>query len=211
VNQNGECRLGQDTIAARLGVTRQAVNKHLAQLEGWGYLTSLTPKNGVTKRYIIATEEFETRRADEYRVKVRREKKAAERRSSSGKVQPSEVAGSEVEHLQSVEVVGVQPVEVSPGATSGGCTPCNSHKLHKETSSETSVREFQERGAGAALPNGRDRAAPPEDMKPGGRFVHDKFGLGTIAAINDNKLTVDFDQAGRKMVLDSFVRDGAAA
>jgi DNA helicase-2/ATP-dependent DNA helicase PcrA len=39
----------------------------------------------------------------------------------------------------------------------------------------------------------------------GGRVLHSKFGPGTVAAIDGNKLTVDFDKAGRKMVLDSFV------
>jgi DNA helicase-2/ATP-dependent DNA helicase PcrA len=39
----------------------------------------------------------------------------------------------------------------------------------------------------------------------GGRVLHAKFGPGTVAAIDGNKLTVDFDKAGRKMVLDSFV------
>ena len=37
------------------------------------------------------------------------------------------------------------------------------------------------------------------------RVMHLKFGPGTVAAIDGNKLTVDFDKAGRKMVLDSFV------
>ena len=32
-----------------------------------------------------------------------------------------------------------------------------------------------------------------------------KFGPGTIEAVDGNKLTVEFDKAGRKMVLDSFV------
>jgi len=39
----------------------------------------------------------------------------------------------------------------------------------------------------------------------GGRVLHAKFGPGTVAAIDGNKLTVEFDKAGRKMVLDSFV------
>ena len=39
----------------------------------------------------------------------------------------------------------------------------------------------------------------------GARVLHLKFGPGTVAAIDGNKLTVDFDKAGRKMVLDSFV------
>jgi DNA helicase-2/ATP-dependent DNA helicase PcrA len=43
----------------------------------------------------------------------------------------------------------------------------------------------------------------------GGRVMHQKFGPGTVAVVDGNKLTVDFDKAGRKMVLDSFV-EGAA-
>jgi DNA helicase-2/ATP-dependent DNA helicase PcrA len=39
----------------------------------------------------------------------------------------------------------------------------------------------------------------------GGRVLHQKFGPGTVAVVDGNKLTVDFDKAGRKMVLDSFV------
>lgn len=42
-------------------------------------------------------------------------------------------------------------------------------------------------------------------FKIGGRVLHSKFGPGTIEAVDGNKLTVEFDKAGRKMVLDSFV------
>jgi DNA helicase-2/ATP-dependent DNA helicase PcrA len=34
---------------------------------------------------------------------------------------------------------------------------------------------------------------------------HEKFGYGLIAAVDGNKLTVEFDKAGEKRVLDSFV------
>jgi DNA helicase-2/ATP-dependent DNA helicase PcrA len=39
----------------------------------------------------------------------------------------------------------------------------------------------------------------------GDRVFHDKFGYGAVAEIEGNKLTVDFDKAGRKKVLDSFL------
>ncbi|WP_068315676.1 ATP-dependent helicase [Polycladidibacter hongkongensis] len=39
----------------------------------------------------------------------------------------------------------------------------------------------------------------------GERVFHMKFGYGRIAQIEGNKLTVDFEKAGRKKVLDSFV------
>ena len=45
----------------------------------------------------------------------------------------------------------------------------------------------------------------PSPYAEGARVLHLKFGPGTVAAVDGNKLTVDFDKAGRKMVLDSFV------
>jgi DNA helicase-2/ATP-dependent DNA helicase PcrA len=39
----------------------------------------------------------------------------------------------------------------------------------------------------------------------GDRVFHIKFGNGAVASVDGNKLTIDFDKAGRKMVLDSFV------
>lgn len=41
---------------------------------------------------------------------------------------------------------------------------------------------------------------------PGARVFHVKFGPGSVTSVDGNKLTVDFDKAGRKMVLDSFVQ-----
>jgi DNA helicase-2/ATP-dependent DNA helicase PcrA len=40
----------------------------------------------------------------------------------------------------------------------------------------------------------------------GARVFHIKFGPGSVAAVDGAKLTVDFDKAGRKMVLESFVQ-----
>ena len=70
----------------------------------------------------------------------------------------------------------------------------------------------------------RAQGAPPPSRAPrtitaraieipseGGRFTagsrvfHVKFGPGSIHAVDGAKLTVDFDKAGRKMVLDSFL------
>jgi DNA helicase-2/ATP-dependent DNA helicase PcrA len=43
------------------------------------------------------------------------------------------------------------------------------------------------------------------DISLGQRVFHSKFGYGTVAAIEGNKLEIDFEHAGRKRVLDSFV------
>ena len=46
------------------------------------------------------------------------------------------------------------------------------------------------------------------DLALGQRVFHGKFGYGTIAVIEGNKLEIDFEHAGRKKVLDSFVSAG---
>ena len=43
------------------------------------------------------------------------------------------------------------------------------------------------------------------DLSVGQRVFHTKFGYGTIGAIEGNKLEIEFEQAGAKHVLDSFV------
>ncbi len=43
------------------------------------------------------------------------------------------------------------------------------------------------------------------DIAVGMRVFHSKFGYGTVAGIEGNKLEIDFEQTGRKRVLDSFV------
>ncbi|NBC35881.1 UvrD-helicase domain-containing protein [Novosphingobium sp. FSY-8] len=49
-------------------------------------------------------------------------------------------------------------------------------------------------------------AKPRLDLRKGDRVFHEKFGSGTIAVQDGNKLEIDFDTAGRKRVLDSFVK-----
>ncbi|MCI3135616.1 ATP-dependent helicase [Phenylobacterium aquaticum] len=44
--------------------------------------------------------------------------------------------------------------------------------------------------------------------KRGDRVFHQKFGYGSVAAVEGNKLTVTFDKAGEKKVIDSFVEKG---
>ena len=51
-------------------------------------------------------------------------------------------------------------------------------------------------------------SAPASEFGVGARVFHIKFGPGDVFAVDGNKLTVDFDKAGRKMVLDAFVQRG---
>jgi ATP-dependent DNA helicase UvrD/PcrA len=45
----------------------------------------------------------------------------------------------------------------------------------------------------------------------GERVFHQKFGYGMVAQVDGNKLTIDFDKAGRKRVVDSFVARASQA
>jgi DNA helicase II / ATP-dependent DNA helicase PcrA len=57
----------------------------------------------------------------------------------------------------------------------------------------------------ARAPAASFSARPRADLSLGMRVFHQKFGYGTIAEIEGNKLEIDFEQAGRKRVMDSFV------
>jgi DNA helicase-2/ATP-dependent DNA helicase PcrA len=43
------------------------------------------------------------------------------------------------------------------------------------------------------------------DFAVGNRVFHQKFGNGNVTAVDGNKLTIKFDHAGEKRVVDSFV------
>ncbi len=63
------------------------------------------------------------------------------------------------------------------------------------------ARVIESRASSVSLGNkGRD------DVSVGQRVFHEKFGYGVIEEIEGNKLEIAFEQAGRKRVLDSFVR-----
>ena len=47
-----------------------------------------------------------------------------------------------------------------------------------------------------------------DDLSLGMRVFHQKFGYGEIVEIEGNKLEIQFEQAGRKRVMDSFVSVG---
>ncbi|MXO73874.1 AAA family ATPase [Altererythrobacter aerius] len=48
-------------------------------------------------------------------------------------------------------------------------------------------------------------AKPRSDIAVGQRVFHDKFGYGEVVDQEGNKLEIEFEQAGRKRVIDSFV------
>jgi DNA helicase-2/ATP-dependent DNA helicase PcrA len=67
-------------------------------------------------------------------------------------------------------------------------------------------------GAGSRGPviEGEGRLVATSDAtasvyKRGERVFHQKFGYGVVSAVEGNKLTVGFDKAGEKKVIDTFV------
>src|ERR1700736_5167401 len=100
-------------------------------------------------------------------------------------------------------------------------TSCRSSMSRSSPSSASSRRHPGMRDGRA-----RSRAAPPrrpvlantgpvprrgEELRRvggfavGGRVFHQKFGYGTITAVEDNKLAIHFDVAGDKKIMDAFV------
>jgi DNA helicase-2/ATP-dependent DNA helicase PcrA len=51
----------------------------------------------------------------------------------------------------------------------------------------------------------KSTSAAPSSFSRGERVFHQKFGYGDVADVEGNKLTIDFDKAGQKKVVDSFV------
>ena len=49
------------------------------------------------------------------------------------------------------------------------------------------------------------RPARTDRVKPGARVFHQKFGYGTVKAVDDDRLDIEFDKAGEKRVLDRFI------
>ncbi len=75
------------------------------------------------------------------------------------------------------------------------------------------AQQGQRRSAGPVTIDGDLVARSVDDGRGsaydvGQRVFHLKFGYGTIESLEGNKLTIEFEKAGRKKVLDSFVQKG---
>ncbi|WP_026606091.1 ATP-dependent helicase [Methylocapsa acidiphila] len=127
----------------------------------------------------------------------------------------------------------VDVVEAASGQAYGGYAQSRFANMDSYASSYTTPgwRRAQGRAQEAKQGQGQDRASAFKESKArrgpmqiegelvassgasssfrvGARVFHMKFGYGAVAAVDGNKLTVDFDKAGRKMVLESFVQAG---
>jgi DNA helicase-2/ATP-dependent DNA helicase PcrA len=68
------------------------------------------------------------------------------------------------------------------------------------------ARARRRQGGGVLdLPSRAVDAAPPGGFGRGARIFHRKFGYGTVAAVEGDRLDIDFDKAGKKKVIADFV------
>ena len=74
----------------------------------------------------------------------------------------------------------------------------------------TAARPFAGGGSRQGVIEGEGRLVATSDAsasayKRGERVFHQKFGYGLVTAVEGNKLSVSFDKAGDKKVIDTFV------
>jgi DNA helicase-2/ATP-dependent DNA helicase PcrA len=91
-----------------------------------------------------------------------------------------------------------RPTRPTPPATTGAPAPA------------TRSNALLTANPARAAPPSKANSSPSPPARPppspvGDRVFHLKFGNGNIASIDGNKLTIDFDKAGQKRVLDGFV------
>jgi DNA helicase-2/ATP-dependent DNA helicase PcrA len=58
----------------------------------------------------------------------------------------------------------------------------------------------------AAAASAASSADPASGFRAGQRVFHEKFGYGRVLTVEDNKLSIAFDKAGEKKVIDAFVQ-----
>ncbi len=78
----------------------------------------------------------------------------------------------------------------------GGLTPSMPPGRYRSTDIQGKAHPF----------SSTPRKGPDAPFSPGSRVFHQKFGYGKVIAAEAGKLDIEFDKAGRKKVMDSFVQ-----
>jgi hypothetical protein len=220
MNQDGVCKISQDTIAARLGISRQAVNSHLAVLDGMEILCGQASKDGVLKRYVLDTEGLEDERFGQQYVDERR---AAKRAAKKGKFDPKVVAPK-----SRPEAAKPTPKQGDPKPprkqTRGVQMKARDKVMHPKLGVGT-VNEYY-CGGGEALvhfssgnyyvdeKNLLDPCTLGPPLHPAdltaqtiGRAVyHDRLGKGVVTGIHGALVLVEFSAGRHEKMVSNFVR-----
>ncbi|MBL6761820.1 MAG: UvrD-helicase domain-containing protein [PS1 clade bacterium] len=118
-----------------------------------------------------------------------------------------ELPETHVEVAESDHAVGGFSNQSRFASTSGGDFSASSYNSPGWQRAQANRRSYKQ----STPPTINARAEPvvssmsSSNYKRGERIFHQKFGYGRIAAIEGNKLTVDFEKAGTKKVLDSYI------
>jgi DNA helicase-2/ATP-dependent DNA helicase PcrA len=118
-----------------------------------------------------------------------------------------------------VEVVDA-PVSFAPSSRFDRMGPAYTSNYNTPGWHRAQAQQTQGFAQGGGFHSGTRRRASPRSidgevvarsdaavsLKPADRVFHIKFGNGTVAAVNGTSITVDFDKAGRKTVIESFLK-----
>ena len=104
-----------------------------------------------------------------------------------------DTAGEDTDHL-SPNSSSPPPLRGRSAAPGGGVGGASSGKSRRPSVPLTIEGELVAKSSGAA-----------STFAVGERVFHQKFGNGNVTAVDGNKLTIHFDKAGEKRVVDSFV------
>jgi DNA helicase-2/ATP-dependent DNA helicase PcrA len=104
-----------------------------------------------------------------------------------------------LDHVEIVAELGLQP-----GASWDSGWP-NAVEVPAAPRSSAAPRRLPLSVSSAPVPRRGEEVPRVGGFAVGGRVFHQKFGYGTITQVEDNKLSINFDVAGAKKVMDAFV------
>ncbi|MGA8652653.1 MAG: UvrD-helicase domain-containing protein [Xanthobacteraceae bacterium] len=108
-------------------------------------------------------------------------------------------SGADSEDLSHLTPGGREP---APGSTRGRSSEARSGEGTPRSGSGSGARRLPLTIEGELVAKSTGAVSA---FTPGDRVFHQKFGNGNVTAIDGNKLTIQFDKAGEKRVVDSFV------
>jgi len=108
-------------------------------------------------------------------------------------------SGADSEDLSLLTPRGREP---APGSTRGRSSEARSGEGTRRSGSGSGARRLPLTIEGELVAKSTGAVSA---FTPGDRVFHLKFGNGNVTAVDGNKLTIQFDKAGEKRVVDSFV------